>query len=136
MLAKGKTILMDGFPVDGVTAAIKEWRGIRDFFLGDFYLLLPLTVSAHDWCAWQFHREDLDAGVAAFFRRHASPFPAMRVELKAIDPAGAYDVSLSSGYDEAPRTRMTGAELALMDIEIPETCGSVLLQYTRAQNRA
>jgi alpha-galactosidase len=58
VLAKGKTLLDDDFPIRQAHAAIEEWKSIRPFFLGDFYLLLPLTVSYHDWCAWQLHRED------------------------------------------------------------------------------
>jgi len=65
--AHGKTPLDDDFPIEDVRAAIGEWRSIREFFTGDFHLLLPLTVSYHDWCAWQFHRDDLKAGIATFF---------------------------------------------------------------------
>ncbi|HUU22506.1 MAG TPA: glycoside hydrolase family 36 protein [Phycisphaerae bacterium] len=132
VLAKGKTLLDDDFPLADARAAVDEWKSIRQFFLGDFHLLLPLTVGFHDWCAWQFHREDLAAGVAMFFRRHRSPFPTMEIELKCVDPAGQYDVSLSAGYREAPRRRMKGADLSRMSVTIPETPGSLLLRYTRA----
>ena len=106
---------------------------MRPFLLGDFHLLLPLTVSYHDWCAWQLHREDIVAGVAMFFRRHRSPFPTMEVELKRIIANAHYEVSLSPGYQEAPRRRMRGEELARMSVTIPEMPGSLLLRYERVK---
>jgi alpha-galactosidase len=133
VLAKGKTLLDDDFPLAKVRAAVEEWKRVRPFFLGDFYLLLPLTVSYHDWCAWQFHREDMDAGVALFFRRHQSPFPTMHASMRRIVPAAQYDVSLSPGYDETPRRRMSGKDLAAISVTIPEAPGSVLLRYSRAR---
>ena len=56
VLAEGKTLLDDDFPLEDARAAIEEWKSVRPFLTGDFYLLLPLTVSYHDWCAWQLHR--------------------------------------------------------------------------------
>jgi len=132
VMAKGKTLLGDGFPLEAARAAVAEWRSLRPFFLGDFYLLLPLTVSYHDWCAWQFHREDLDAGVAMFLRRHRSPFPAMEVTLRGIEAGAWYNVSLSPEFQEAPRQRIRGKDLVRMTVEISEAPGSVLLRYTRA----
>ena len=131
VLAKGRTLLDDDFPVSQAQAAIREWKSVRPFFLGDFHLLLPLTVAYHDWCAWQFHRNDMDAGFAIFFRRHRSPFPTMDVALKCIIPDAHYEVSLSSGYEEAPRKRMTGTQLRRLPIVISEMPGSLLLRYTQ-----
>jgi len=131
VMAKGKTLLDDDFPMADAARAIAEWRSVRPFFLGDFHHLLPLTVSYHDWCAWQLHREDLGAGIAVFLRRHRSPFPVMEIALKRIAPDAQYDVSLSPGYEEAPRRRMSGAELAGLTIAIPQAPGSILLRYTR-----
>jgi len=131
VLAKGRTLLDDDFPVSQAQAAIREWKSVRPLFLGDFHLLLPLTVAYHDWCAWQFHRNDMDAGFAIFFRRHRSPFPTMDVALKCIIPDAHYEVSLSSGYEEAPRKRMTGTQLRRLPIVISEMPGSLLLRYTQ-----
>ena len=133
VLAKGRTLLNDDFPLQDARAAIAEWKSIRSFFLGDFHLLLPLTVSYHDWCAWQFHREDLEAGMAMFFRRHQSPFPTMVIGLKCVVPDAQYEVSLSAGYQEGPRNRMSAKELAPMSITIPEMPGSLLLRYERVR---
>ena len=131
VMAKGKTLLDDDFPLEAATAAIAEWRSIRPFFLGDFHHLLPLTVAYHDWCAWQLHREDLGGGIALFLRRHRSPYPTLEVSLKRINLDATYEVSLSPDYTEAPRQRMTGSALAHLTVTIPETPGSLLLRYTK-----
>ena len=131
VMAKGKTLLDDDFPMEDAAKAIAEWRSVRPFFTGDFHHLLPLTISFHDWCAWQLHREDLGAGIAVFLRRHRSPFPTMQVVLKRIASDAQYEVSLSPGYAEAPRQRMSGADLARLTVSIPEAPGSLLLRYTR-----
>ncbi len=133
VMALGETLLDDDFPVDLLSAAIGEWESVRPFFTGDFHLLLPLTAAYHDWCAWQLHREDMGAGVAAFFRRHASPFSTMEIGLKRVDPAAEYEVSISPGYEEAPKTRMAGQQLARLTITIPEARNSLLLRYTRVE---
>jgi alpha-galactosidase len=133
VLALGKTLLDEDFPLGSAHDAIAEWRNVRSFFLGDFHLLLPLTVASHDWCAWQFHRADLEAGVAMFFRRHRSPFPKIEASLHGIASDAMYDVSLSAGYQEAPRRRMRGEELLRLQVAIPEMPGSVLLRYSRVR---
>jgi len=131
VLARGKTLLDDDFPLDVARAAIAEWKSIRPFFTGDFHLLLPLTASSHDWCAWQFHRDDMDAGIAVFFRRHGSPFPEMEVSLRQISLDARYEVSLSADYAEAPRKELSGKELGCMSVGIPDAPGSLLLRYRR-----
>jgi len=133
VLGRGKTLLGDEFPVAEARAAIAELKGLRPFGLGDFHLLVSLTVSYHDWCAYQCHRQDLGGGFAMFLRRHRSPFPTMAVELKCIDPAAEYEVSLSPGYDEAPRQRISGKDLSRLTVTIPDIPGSLLLRYRRAR---
>jgi hypothetical protein len=119
--------------VDAARAAIEEWRSLRPFFLGELHLLVPLTVSSHDWCAFQFHRQDMNAGFAVFLRRHDSPFAAMEASLHGIDPADDYDVSLSPGYREEPSCRMRGRDLAGLGVRIDEAPGSLLVRYCRAE---
>jgi alpha-galactosidase len=133
VLRRGRTLLGDDFPMEDARAAIAEWRSLQPFFTGDFYPLLPLTAAAHDWCAYQLHREDLGAGFALFLRRHQSPFSKAEVELRGIDPTAQYEVSLSEGYAEAPRRRVAGRALAHVSVGIPEKPGSVLLRYARGQ---
>ena len=119
------------FPVEDAKRAIEELKSLRYFFLGDFYPLHPLTVSYSDWCAFQFHRPDLDSGFAVFLRRHESPFVSMEIGLKAIDPGAEYEISVASGFETPPAKRASGRELKKINIMIPEMPGSALLRYKK-----
>jgi alpha-galactosidase len=130
-LDHGVTVLDVSFPTEAARAAVAEWKSLRPFFTGDIYLLVPITVHYTDWCAWQLHRQDLEAGVALLFRRHHSPFPTMELALRAIDPEANYEVSLSPDYQEAPRQHMPGTQLANLAVTIDQVPGSLLLRYRR-----
>ncbi|MCK4300251.1 MAG: alpha-galactosidase, partial [Planctomycetes bacterium] len=131
VLGRGKTLLDDDFPLDQARLAIDEQKSLRPFFTGDFYPLVPLTVSDHDWCAFQLHREDLDAGFALFFRRHDSPFDVMTAGLRGIGLGHDYEVSLSPGYEQGDWSRVVGSELVQMRIAIEQRPGSLLMRYRR-----
>ena len=131
VLPQGHTLCSGEFPMEAARAAVEEWRSIRQFVLGDFHLLVPLTASSADWCAWQFHRDDMQAGIAMFFRRHRSPFPSMSAALRRIDPDAGYEVSLTEGYAEGPRQTLSGRELTALSISIDDAPGSILLRYRR-----
>lgn len=130
--AKGQTLLGEAFPVALAQAAIAEHRSLQPYITGDFWPLLPLTVSPHDWCAYQLHRHDLDAGFALFFRRHESPFDSMRAGLRWIDDPKSYKVTLSQGYDPLPERTMSGRQLVDLLIRIDQQPGSVLVRYAQA----
>ena len=131
MLAKGKWVVNDDFPVAQAAAAVAEWKTLREFFTGDLHVLVPLSVSPADWCRCHLHRADLGAGFAMFFRRQESPFPTLQAGLKDLDPSATYEVSLSETYQEGPKRKMSGKELAAMSVTIDGKPGSLLLRYHR-----
>ena len=121
----------DDYPVDEAHLALAEMARLRPFFLGDHHLLLPLTAEEHDWCAHQYHRPDLEAGIAFFFRRHRSPFPTMECALKQIDPEAAYEITTATDWEPAAPRRVTGRELVDLTVDIPGQPSSQLLEYRR-----
>jgi hypothetical protein len=127
--ARGKTLLGEGFPLALARAAIAEHNSLQPYVTGDFWPLLPLTASPHDWCAFQLHRHDLKAGFALFFRRHESAFPAMRASLRWIDPTASYEVTFSLSYAPSPQQTMTGRQLQELTVQIDQQPGSMLLRY-------
>jgi len=116
---------------DQARAALAELKDLRPYFLGDLYPLLPLTTSSTDWCAYQFHRPDLGAGIALFFRRAESPYLSLRANLRAIDPAAQYEWAVLTDYGQPDWRPIRGEDLAAARIDIEETPGSVLLRYRR-----
>jgi alpha-galactosidase len=114
---------------DQARAAIAELKRLRPYFLGDLYPLLPITTSPTDWCAYQFDRPDLGAGIALFFRRHESPYAALAAQLRTIDPDTQYEWGMTGDYAEPQWQTTRGAELASLRVPIERRPGAVLLQY-------
>jgi alpha-galactosidase len=114
---------------DQARAAIAELKELRPYFLGDLYPLMAISTSSSDWCAYQFDRPDLGEGMALFFRRHESPYLSVEARLEALDPKATYQYTVSSDYKTPKPKRASGAELAVMPIEIGEAPGCALLRY-------
>jgi alpha-galactosidase len=119
----------DNYPIDEARLAIEEMARLRPFFLGDHHLLLPLTAAEHDWCAYQFHRADLEAGIALFFRRHDSPFPTLECTLKQIDPTAQYEITTATEWKRALPQRVEGRELISLQVTLRRQLSSQLLEY-------
>ncbi len=118
----------DEFPMNAARRMIEEVKMLRPYWLGDYYPLTEINVDEGQWCAWQFHRPDLDSGYCILFRRAESPFPAMELRLQGIDPVANYQVRYIDSHEE--RT-MTGAELVGLSIAIDTPAKSALLVYSK-----
>ncbi len=120
------------FPVEQARLAIEEIRSLRPYWSGDFYPLVEtIDLDERNWCAWQFHRLDLDAGYAVFFRRSKCPFVLAEMALRALDAHAQYNVTFKEHYDVKEERTMSGAELAKLRVEIPNVSGSVLVTYRK-----
>jgi hypothetical protein len=94
--------------------------------LGDFYPLFPHDASEETWYGYQFHRPDLDAGMALVFRREKSADATQTIRLRALDPKRTYEVGCE---DTGEKRTATGAELSSLTVEIPTAPGSAMLFY-------
>ena len=126
-------IRVEGFPMEEARRGIAELKRLRPYYLGDFYPLLPLTIEAHDWCAYQYHRPEEGDGFAVFLRRHESPFPIMEFTLQGIDPDAEYEIGSTATFDTPVLKRVAGTSLAHLVAEIREQPGSLLFQYRRVR---
>lgn len=125
-------ILHEAFPTELASAGIAELNELRPLFLGDVYPLLRLTSDQTSWYAYQLDRPDLGEGCAFFFRRPESDILMCDIELKNIDPAARYSVSITGEtYERGPWEEMSGQQLMRPEIVIREKPGSVLLRYRR-----
>ncbi|NLX05045.1 MAG: alpha-galactosidase [Phycisphaerae bacterium] len=121
----------ESFPREPARAAIEELKSLRPFFLGDFYLLAAVTISEEDWCAYQYHRDDLEAGFAVFFRRVESPYAARTTSLRRIDPRAAYTVEWYEDYALSRSEVVPGNVLIELPVWIEHPGRSVLVKYRR-----
>ncbi|MDD5706506.1 MAG: alpha-galactosidase [Kiritimatiellae bacterium] len=125
------------FPMERAKRQVELFKRIRHLLRGDFYPLTPYGLST-PWLGYQFHRDDLDQGIALAFHR---PFnrdeggpeeDTLVCRLRGLDPAKRYWVRSERNGKEEIRT---GAELAEgLAVTIPERRGAEMLIY-RAKNK-
>ena len=126
-------LLSPYIPQEELREAVAEIKQNRPYWLGDFYPLTRINLHDNEWCAWQFHRRDLSAGYALFFRRPKSAQSSMTVSLHGLDSAVKYDVTFAETYDVTDRRSMTGADLTKLHVNLPSAPGSMLVRYRRIE---
>ena len=111
--------------------AIQEFKELRPFYFGDFYSLFEVGMSEETWSGWQFDRPDLGAGIVVVLRRSLCLSREVTLGLKAIDPSSNYEVELLENYETLSKNRMSGAELARLEVQIKSAPGSRLIKYMK-----
>jgi alpha-galactosidase len=130
VMTTGTSLCMEvrasSFPMDAARKAIAELKRLRCYFLGDYYPLVPITLDEAHWCAWQFHRPDLDQGMALFLRRPNSPDSELEVSLRGLGAEARYRVRYE---DTAECVVAAGRDLSPLRVGIPAAPGSCLITY-------
>ncbi len=98
-----------GYPWDWHRRRVDEFRKIRPFFEGDYYLLSNCTSSTYDWLVYQCDRPDMKQGIVLAFRRQDSPYVQARLKLHGIDATKRYSIENS---DTGQVSEVSGDELA------------------------
>ena len=68
-LVCGWDVRRDDLDYELMRKMVTQWREVADYYLGDYYPLMPYSLSREAWCAWQFDRPELAGGVVQAFRR-------------------------------------------------------------------
>jgi alpha-galactosidase len=107
---------------------INHWKEIAEFYLADFYPILPYSRNPADWTGWQFNNPDKQAGLAQVFRHDASVFVTARIPLQGLDPAVNYCVR---NLDSGETTNLSGAQLMTdgIPVAIDAKPGTALFVY-------
>ena len=84
-----------GLSIDGEKALIRLYRGLKDYFLEDFY---PLSgygdiTRPDQWLAYQLDRPSDGTGIVVAFRRAEAPDSTCTVQLRGLDPEAVYRLS-------------------------------------------
>ncbi|MBN2559589.1 MAG: NPCBM/NEW2 domain-containing protein [Phycisphaerae bacterium] len=117
------------YPRDQLREAIAEGKRIRPYWLGNSYPLSEPTLDPAAWCVMQYHRQTESDGILLCFRRERSPYASFDCELREIDPAADYEVTLSAGYQPSSPVTIRGEELLRYRAVIDERPGSLILEY-------
>jgi alpha-galactosidase len=115
---------------DALLARLQEALAARPYFYGDFYPLLPFSLSRGAWAAWQCDRPDLGAGIVQAFRREESPIEAACFPLHGLEPEAQYQVTDADG---GTPVLATGRELMEqgLPVHINERRAAALLNYRK-----
>ena len=81
--------------IEGEKAVIQLYRGLKDYFLEDFYPLSGYGDITRDdqWMAYQLDRPSDGTGIVVAFRRKESPDSTYTVQLRSLDPDATYCLS-------------------------------------------
>ncbi len=104
----------DNFPFEEVKKNLTQYRGVQKYFLGDYYPLSEYSQALDAWMAWQFHRPDLQEGIAQVIRRQKSPCETGHIPLQALDPEKNYRVTDFDGGEY----KISGKELMEQGISV------------------
>jgi alpha-galactosidase len=112
-------------------AQIASFKAVRHLFDGDFFPLTPYSPNPVYWLGWQFHRDDLDEGVAVIFRRQQARQGKRIIELQDLNPSQLYHLRLE-GKGTLPFTQADGAALVNgFEVTHPALASSLLIHYQR-----
>ncbi|MGH9617497.1 MAG: alpha-galactosidase [Acidobacteriaceae bacterium] len=112
-----------------IKQAIGEYREAQPYFYGDFYPLLPYSLSDTTWTAWQWNRPEYKDGLVIVLRRPKSPFTSMELDLQHLNPDASYEVEIRTTYEKTPLKQLKGSDLAHLQIQLPDAPSSTLIFY-------
>ncbi|MBD3182500.1 alpha-galactosidase [Candidatus Poribacteria bacterium] len=123
----GWNLYLPDFPVEQARDLIAEFKRIRPLFYGDYYPLTPHNTGDDVWMAYQFHRKDMEQGMAMVFRRQENRNRLMNISFCGLHPNRQYEVTIE---DTGVKQIITGEKLSKgIDVTIENAPGSLLITY-------
>lgn len=120
------------FDFKSAEKCLAEYVRLKPYWTGDFYPMTRATLENDGWSAFQFHREDLHAGIVMLFRRAESPYEAATFRLRGLDPAACYRLTLSDEDRNVTTAEVDGAVLlAGWRFELSRPRTSLAVEYVR-----
>ncbi|MFZ1943175.1 MAG: hypothetical protein WAU43_06120, partial [Acidobacteriaceae bacterium] len=81
------------------------------------------------WTAWQWNRPQQKDGLVIVLRRPGSPFTAMDLNLRHLQPDATYGVEIRPTYARAAVKEMKGSDLMHLSIQLADSPSSTLVFY-------
>jgi alpha-galactosidase len=109
---------------------LEQWRGVADYFYGDFTPLTPYSLKNTEWMAWQWNRPEEGTGMIEAFRRESSPFTTSQLKLRGLDPGAHYTIR---NLDSSQSTEFSGKALMEegLSVTLQDQPASALLTYSK-----
>lgn len=122
------------FPFDRARLQVARYKRIRPFLSGDYYPLTPVSLK-ETWMGYQFHRTDLDSGVALVFKRFEVPrviytvTDGFRLHLRGVEPHSLYQVHFEEGNKDE---QLSGQVLASgIDVILSKAPSAEMIVYRK-----
>lgn len=123
--------LDDDYDPEQARASIRESKVYQKFWYGDFYPLSEARVGETELLAWQLHRGDLEAGLVYLFRQSDCPYIGRELDLRGIDDAAKYRITIKRDYDSQETYELFGADLLNFTVMMPEKKSAVVVEYSK-----
>jgi alpha-galactosidase len=108
---------------------VAEFRIKSAYFDGDYYPLLPYTLSDAAWMAWQYDCPERGEGVVQAFRHAKSAEESLGARLQGLEPDAVYTLT---NLDVPGTTEMTGHQLAEgLPIVLKSKPGAAVILYKK-----
>jgi len=109
--------------------ALAEYREVQPYLYGDFYPMLSYSLQNDAWTAWQWNRPEKKDGLVIVLRRPGSPFTAMDLNLRHLQPDATYQVEIRPTLAKTTSREMKGSDLMHLSIQLAEAPSSTLVFY-------
>jgi len=128
-MVTGWNLYSDNFPKDQAQYIYNEYRKIQPYFQGDFYPLTDYTTRSDKWMAYQFHREDQNAGIVFVFRRPRNSENTCTIGLSGLSGEALYELVYENNQATSVKS---GNDLKKgLLVKINERPGSELISYRK-----
>jgi len=108
---------------------VAEFRTKSAYLDGDYYPLLPYTLSDTVWMAWQFDCPERGKGMVQAFRHAACAAESTTLKLQGLEPDTVYTLT---NLDVPGTTEMTGRQLAEgLPVVLKSKPGSAVILYQK-----
>jgi hypothetical protein len=91
--------------------------------------LLPYSLGADVWTAWQWDRPENKDGLVIALRRPKSSASTTELNLQHLKLNALYEVEIRNTYGKAPVKEMKGSDLAHLQIQLADAPSSALVFY-------
>ncbi len=134
-LVCGWDVRRDDLDYELMRKMVTQWREVADYYLGDYYPLMPYSLSREVWCAWQFDRPELAGGVVQAFRRAECSLDRAVLKLRGLEPTGVYRVT---DLDQQESYTVSGQSLMGegLRVTIETQPGARIIKYQRLEDSA
>ncbi|MBN2448304.1 MAG: hypothetical protein JXO22_16375, partial [Phycisphaerae bacterium] len=119
------------FDMETARRLTDTYRDVRHLLVGACYPLLQYSRDSTLWLASQYHRPDLDEGLIIVLRHPQSPYCAVLLRCRGLDPDARYE--LRSMPDGEVRVVVGRELLNGLQVALPNSRDSRLITYKRAK---